>query len=180
MVHRKKLAHAPKQGEDIMRTKVNSVSTRPTFRKSFDVPAAEFRMGFVAQFKRPCAIFSLFTFAFLILIGAPVSVKAQDAYGSIYFSQNSDGGYAAGWGWNYGDLGMARQAARNECRSRGGTNCFEVQWFRNACGALAVGSGNGYGHDWDTSRNAARNGALNQCRRYNQNCSVIMVECAGN
>ena len=49
-------------------------------------------------------------------------------------------------------------------------------WFRNACGALAVGA-DGYGSGWGSSRKSAEGQALQSCRRYSGGCAVIRWVC---
>ena len=72
-----------------------------------------------------------------------------DLYGSIAFSQVGDGGYAFGIAWNAQGREAARRSAVEECRRRdGGGGCSEAGWFRNACGAIAIGDANGYGTGW--------------------------------
>ncbi len=112
----------------------------------------------------------------LLLVSLPVS--AEDRYGSIVFSQESGGGYAWGISWSYDSRYSARDRAIAECRSRRGTSCAEVAWFRNACGALAIGDRNGYGSGWGTSLALAQSYALQSCRNYNRNCRIAASECA--
>jgi hypothetical protein len=49
-------------------------------------------------------------------------------------------------------------------------------WFRDACGALAVGSG-GYGAGWGTSRSLAEGYALRTCRKHSSDCAVRRWVC---
>ena len=49
-------------------------------------------------------------------------------------------------------------------------------WFRNACGALAIGF-DGYGSGWGTSRKLAESYALQSCQRYSGGCWVVRWVC---
>jgi len=113
-----------------------------------------------------------------LMVVASSPTSAQSLYGSTAFSQDSGGGYAWGMAWSYGSLSEARNGAISECRRHGGTNCFEVVWFRDACGALAIGDNNGYGSGWGTSSSLAEQYALNSCRSYNRNCRIAISRCA--
>ena len=120
---------------------------------------------------------------FLILIaGAVASVtfptSAQNRYGSIVFSQESGGSYAWGMAWSYDSRSAARDRAVGECRSRGGSYCGEIAWFRDACGALAIGDNNGYGSGWGTSTSIAESYAMSTCRSSNRNCRIAITRCA--
>ncbi len=123
----------------------------------------------------------LFVLAAIALVAD--SASAQNRYGSIVFSQHSDGGYAWGMAWSYDSRSSARNRAINECLGRGGRSCGEVAWFRNNCGALAIGTGrgyrNGFGSGWGDSVSLAENYAISGCRsRGNTNCSIAISRCA--
>ena len=55
-------------------------------------------------------------------------------------------------------------------------DCVVPIWFRNACGALAVGS-SGYGSGWGTSREFAESYALKSCREHTSDCYVKRWAC---
>ena len=112
----------------------------------------------------------------LALVSVPAS--AQSRYGSIVFSQESGGRYAWGMAWSYNSLSAARNRAVGECRRRGGRNCREIVWFRDACGALAIGDNNGYGSGWGTSPSIAQRYAMSTCRSANRNCRIADTRCA--
>ena len=112
----------------------------------------------------------------MVLSASPAS--AQDRYGSIVFSQEDDGGYAWGMAWSYDSRSSAKNKALDECQSRGGSSCSEISWFRNACGALAVGDDNGYGAGEGTTAHDAEYLALKGCREHNFNCSLVITKCA--
>lgn len=106
------------------------------------------------------------------------AANAQERWGSIVFSQEPRGGYAWGMAWAYDSHSSARSRAVNECHSRGGSNCYEIGWFRDACGALAIGDNNGVGSGWGTSIPIAENQAISVCNSYTYNCRVVISRCA--
>jgi hypothetical protein len=103
--------------------------------------------------------------------------SAQNKFGSIYFSQN-DG--ARGWSTDYNSQNGAEDRAYNECVGAGGRDCVRATWFRNACGALAVGDGNGWGSHWAETRIRAEGNALRTCRQNARNCEVVESVCTSN
>lgn len=114
------------------------------------------------------------------LLSAAVSPGSApgDLHGSIAFSQLGDGGYAFGIAWNAQGREEARRSAVEECGRRGGGGgCSEAGWFRNACGAIAIGDGNGYGTGWGETDGEAESSALSNCRSANRNCQVAMSRC---
>ena len=101
---------------------------------------------------------------------AALSLPARaDYYGAIAYST---GNGAVGYSYDYGSRYAAEARALNEC----GGGCFIATWFRNACGALAVGQ-NGWGADWGNSRAEAESKALNACYRYTGGCYVKRWVC---
>ena len=100
---------------------------------------------------------------------------AQDYFGSIAFSPKTR---AHGWAYDYTSRGEAQDRAMSECRRHAG-DCVSAVWFRNACGALAVGS-QAYGAGWGTNRNLAERSAMQSCRRQSGDCSVIRWICTTN
>ena len=106
----------------------------------------------------------------------PREVK-RDAYGAISFSQESDGGYVWGMSWSYDSERGAKQFASRECRSRGGKNCKDRIWYRNGCGALALGGSNGNGSGRGNSQVEAERAALESCRKVNKTCRILKSAC---
>ena len=114
----------------------------------------------------------------MVVLASPPAF-AESRYGSVVFSPESGGGYAWGIAWSYDSRSAARQRAVRECRGRGGTNCGELVWFRDACGALAIGDSNDSGSGWGTTIALAERGALESCRSYgNRNCRIAESRCA--
>jgi len=92
-------------------------------------------------------------------------------YGAIAFSTST-----GAWGWSndYSSVSEAQNAAMNSC---GKPDCQAVVWFKNNCGALAVGKGNCWGTGWADSRAEAERLALNSCRNAGDNCKVACWSC---
>ena len=109
---------------------------------------------------------------------ACTQAQAQNRYGSIAFSQQPDGGYGWGITWNAESRAAARNRAMAGCRSEGGGKCSEIFWFRNTCGALAIGGGNGWGVGSGENTVKAQRGALQKCRARNRNCQIAVSRCA--
>lgn len=96
-------------------------------------------------------------------------------FGAIYYS-SSTGHY--GWAAGQGDRTAAQAAAAREC-ARQARDCQLATWFENACGALAVANGNGWGAGWDHNARRAESAALLACRRYdNTNCRIEIGFCS--
>ena len=114
---------------------------------------------------------------------APRDVVAPSAgtgplHGSIAFSQDDDGAYAWGIAWSFDSSAGAQAEALGQCREYGGTRCAEAGWFQEACGALAIGDGNGYGTGWGATTGEAERDALAQCRVSNDDCRIEVARCA--
>ena len=110
--------------------------------------------------------------------GASGSAAPGDLYGAIAFSQLGGGGYAFGIAWNAQGREAARRSAIEECgRQGGGSGCHEAGWFRNGCGAIAIGDQNGYGTGGGETNAKAESAALSKCRSANRNCRVEVSRC---
>ena len=100
--------------------------------------------------------------------------KAGDLWGSIAYSPTSRLGVIV---WNSGGRGAAKQQSLQGCRRDGGIGCKEVAWFQNACGAIAIGRGTGYGGGWGESKAESERMALSNCRSAASNCKVEVSRC---
>lgn len=98
---------------------------------------------------------------------------SSDNYGSIAFSQETG---AHGYAYDYATQTEAQDGALAECAKYGG-GCKVASWFRNGCGALAVGDDRGWGADWGNSRNEAENKALQRCGTHTSKCKIIRWAC---
>ena len=68
-----------------------------------------------------------------------VPAAAQEAHGVIAFGYTGERpGVAYGFAWNFPAKNAAHAEAMNACISGGGTDCAQVAWFQDACGALAM------------------------------------------
>ena len=110
----------------------------------------------------------------LVLASMTLFVTPAEAnnYGAIAYSQSTG---ASGRSWDYRSRAAAERAALNNCYRHAG-DC-RVIWFRNACGAVAVGNGGGWGSAWANTRRQAQNAAIRSCRRYTSGCQVRVWQC---
>jgi hypothetical protein len=97
---------------------------------------------------------------------------ADDHFGAIAYSPTSG---ADGYAMDYSSQAGAEDRALSECTARG-EGCQSVLWFRNACGALAVGP-DGWGAAWGDDQEAAEDNALDQCKGHSENCAVKRWAC---
>ena len=107
---------------------------------------------------------------FCLALALPSVAVADDSYGAIAFSSESG---ATGYSYNFGSREEAEERALQEC----GAGCEVVQWFKNACAALAVGDNNGWGTGWSGNREEAENIALNKCGEQTRNCDIKVRAC---
>ena len=121
--------------------------------------------------------FTMFAVASIVAIGQiavwllPAEAQAWDNYGAIAYS-SSTGRY--GYSHDFGSRAEAENYAVSQC---GMSDCAVKVWFRNACGALAVGQRGGMGWGWSGSRGGAENIALNECQARTSGCSVRAWSC---
>lgn len=110
---------------------------------------------------------------FLVLVGVATPAVARDYYGAIAYSPDMR---AYGYSYDSRSRAHAEKTAMARCRSYGG-GCRVVTWFRNACGALAIGDDGGYGGAWAGSRAAAERSALRTCAGSSSDCTVVRWAC---
>jgi hypothetical protein len=104
------------------------------------------------------------------LLAGPAA--AQNSFGAIAYSPGSG---AHGWSVDYATREVAESTALRNCHQHA-DDCTVPIWFRNACGALAVGS-QGYGSGWGTDRRIAERYALRSCRKHTANCAIRRWVC---
>jgi serine/threonine-protein kinase len=109
--------------------------------------------------------------AFVLVFG--IGGAAAQNYGAIAFSPSTG---ATGWSYDYGSRSAAESTALANCRQNA-PDCIVPIWFRDACGALAVGNDNGYGTGWGTTRDIAESLALNVCRKHATGCEIRRWVC---
>jgi uncharacterized caspase-like protein len=103
----------------------------------------------------------------------PASPAAGDHFDAIAYSPTSR---AHGYSMDFSTQAEAEARALAECNSKG-TGCQPGLWFRNGCGALAVGPDGSWGGDWGVDQQAAEQKALEQCRKYSSGCTVVRWVC---
>jgi hypothetical protein len=113
-----------------------------------------------------------YVLAGLLLLCAGSGEAAAENYGAIAYSPSTK---AYGWSYDYPSRGAAEREALSGCRAKA-SDCIIPLWFRNACGALAIGP-NGYGTAWATERSSAERRALDVCRRNSGGCAVARWVC---
>ena len=132
-----------------------------------------YKAAFFGGERSPLTRHVLLTISLLCLalcLGA--ATAAADNYGAIAYSSSSG---AHGWSIDYRSRAAAENAALANCQQHA-ADCSVPIWFRNACGALAVGS-NGYGSGWGTSRSIAESIALRGCRVHSGGCLIRRWAC---
>ena len=101
--------------------------------------------------------------------------SSKDTFAAIAFSTDTG---ANGYAYQYDTRTGAEARALKECRAFA-SDCTIATWFSNACGALAVGDGNGWGSSWDDNIVKAERDALASCRSYgNNNCEIDVSICS--
>lgn len=101
------------------------------------------------------------------------AASAQDRFGAIAYSQETD---AHGWSTDNATQGAAEKLALKECATHG-PGCVVTTWFRNGCGALAVGPDRAWGADWGVDEAEAEKKALRQCSDVGNHCGVARTVC---
>jgi hypothetical protein len=99
--------------------------------------------------------------------GAGSGEAAAQNYGAFGYSPSTK---AYGWSYDYPSRSAAESTALANCGKQA-NDCIVALWFRNSCGALAIGS-NGYGTAWASQRSGAENQAPAVCRRHTKDCAV--------
>ncbi len=135
-------------------------------RKSSVPPARDHAPAASVTFAAP-------KFAPGMLVPTAPNTGVHERFGAIAYSPSSG---AHGYSFDLSTQTGAEARALAECNSQG-SGCQSVMWFRNACGALAVGSDRGWGSAWGTDRQAAEQKALVQCKNHSSGCSVVRWVC---
>ncbi|MEM7440087.1 MAG: DUF4189 domain-containing protein [Pseudomonadota bacterium] len=121
------------------------------------------------------------TFAALAVTMLPLAAYAQ-SYGAIAYSIREP---IYGWAAGANSKRQAENAAVQNCRNAGGSNCVGVIYVENSCGAVADYPGNlDYGRlgvSWGAgSKNQAVRAARNACNSQNGrgDCEVPVYVCS--
>ena len=95
-------------------------------------------------------------------------------FGAIAFSTRTG---STAWAHSF----PSRQGALNfvDRRCRQQANDCRSFWFKNACGAVAVGSSGGWGTAWAGSPTQAQVMAVNNCSAHDDGCRVVRWQCSG-
>ena len=113
------------------------------------------------------------------LLLAAGTAHAQDAHGVIAFGETGDNAVAYGVSWNRDTRDRARDAAVEACVAGGGTDCTELTWFQNGCGALALDQHGAAQGKSGMSREQAEARALKTCEAAGgSGCTVVGSACA--
>lgn len=102
-----------------------------------------------------------------------VAVAQRNYFGAIAYAPT---GKALGWSYNFASRKQAEREALKNCNKHGG-GCKIANWFRNACGAIAIGTNGGWGADWGVSLNQAKSKTVKQCGKYDSGCKVVRWVC---
>jgi hypothetical protein len=108
----------------------------------------------------------------MLLVFAGSGEAAAENYGAIAYSPSTK---TYGWSYDYPSRGAAESEALSKCRMKA-KDCIVPLWFRNSCGALAIGSG-GWGTAQAPERSGAEHQAMAMCRRHSQDCAVKRWVC---
>ncbi|MFS8048581.1 DUF4189 domain-containing protein [Rhizobium sp. BR 314] len=110
----------------------------------------------------------------LLTLTMAATVASAAEFGALAYSR-STGSY--GSSHNYSTRADAEDEALSNCSSYA-DDCRIVVYFRNACGALAVGSRRGFGYGWSARRGEARYTALANCRENDRGCRIVNWTCS--
>ena len=125
-------------------------------------------MSFKARFRK--RIIALCSWSCVTFFSA--AAAHANYYGAIAYSPATG---AQGYSYDWSSKAAAEQRALKECKARG-SGCQVAIWFRNACGAIAVGS-SGWGSGWGATSAIAGAQAKKSCSGYSSDCEVIRWVC---
>ena len=107
------------------------------------------------------------------VLGPQATAQAEDRFGAIAFSQISgEHGFSSDYRTRIG----AETRAIQDCRKFGG-GCRIATWFKNGCGALAVGARKGWGAEWGHNRTEAETLAMRRCSSLTSDCKITRMVC---
>ena len=131
------------------------------------------------HYRTPARFFTATLTAAVLFISVPAA--AQEAHGVITFATETDqdNGVAYGFAWNFPAKESAHAEAVNACIASGGTNCIQLAWFQDGCGALAMDQhGNAQGKPGMTLEQAEAR-ALRACKAADgAGCDIVGSLCA--
>ncbi len=100
-----------------------------------------------------------------------IQPSGNEKFGAIAYSSSTG---KTGNSWNHNNLTAAQNAALASCDQ---DDCKVAIWFKNACGALAVGNNGCWEAHWGVSRSDAENKSLNSCSQRCSDCKIISWAC---
>lgn len=98
---------------------------------------------------------------------------ASDFHGAIAISPSNK---AMGWSYDYKTRWQAENAALRKC-GQYANDCRIATWFRNSCGAIAVGAYGGWGAHWGRNIRQAKWKSKRMCRKNDSHCQVKRWVC---
>ena len=111
----------------------------------------------------------------LALVGVAGESIADETFAAIAFSRDTG---ANGYAYQYYNRPGAEARALKECGAYA-SDCTVASSFGNACGALALGDGNGWGSSRAESIIKAERNTIATCRSYdNKNCDIKVRVCS--
>ena len=111
--------------------------------------------------------------AAVFLLALSGLAEARDYYGAIAYSKTTR---AVGYVYDMETQDEAESAALIACSDLA-PDCEPVNWFRNACGALAVSSDGAWGTSWGEDEARAEKKALAGCGQYAKDCQIVRWVC---
>ena len=95
-----------------------------------------------------------------------------ESWGAIAYS-----GSTGRIGYTY-ENGSEPEASENAIGYCGVDDCETVVTYRNACGAVAVGTSGNYAGGWGETSGIAQDTALVNCSQYDEGCAVQRWQCS--
>jgi serine/threonine-protein kinase len=106
--------------------------------------------------------------------GLAGAAMAKHYYGSIAFSPGTG---SIGYSYDHPSKQSAINAALNGCYKYADDCVTAINFWDGACGAIAVGQGNGWGASWGEDMHFASDAALDACRTHTTRCVVKRYQC---
>jgi serine/threonine-protein kinase len=104
------------------------------------------------------------------------AASAEDWFGAVAYSDSTS---VPGTSKNYKSTDEAKQAAMESCKENGGADdCRIVLEYKNACAAIAAGTG-GWGTATNEVKETADSMTLEECGKYAKDCKILTSLCSG-
>ncbi len=118
---------------------------------------------------------SIFGLGFVLASLVSAEAALADSFGAISYSPDTG---ATGWSHSWANRRKAERVAQDNCYANA-DDCRVAIWFKNACGAVAVGDDGGWGSAWAYNSRGAQRAAIAQCSEYSDGCRVVRWQCSG-